>query len=157
MAENIDKIVHQNNINSVAKAMKAQYGGDEKRVTRFVRVYTLSKTIGELEKLPDEFQETLELSALVSDIDGDNKIPRIKEILRSCAVDDEKAIRVCHIVENKHDYDHISGLDHQILLEAEMIVKFKENATPEDEIVRIANERFITNYGKLFLKKAFGV
>ena len=34
-----------------------------------------------------------------------------------------------------------------------------ENAwlTPSDEIVKFAEERFITNYGKMFLKRAFDV
>lgn len=145
------------NIHNVALKMKESLGGDERRITHFVRVYTLAKTIGELEKLPAADQTTLELSAIVNTIPADDKMTAVKELLLSSGYDDATAMRVCHIVEHRRDYDHISGLDHQILIEAEYIVRFKERSTPSSEIVRIAEKRFITNYGKAFLKKAFGV
>lgn len=144
-------------INTVALKMKSYYHGDVDKVQHFVRVYTLAKTIGELEKLTDEEQEYLELAAVVHNIETENRIPEIRDILRSCGVDDETSMHVCHIVENKDNYDHISSLDHQILIEARLIVEFKEQNTPSDEIVRIAEKRFITNYGKMFLKRAFDV
>lgn len=144
-------------VNRVALKMKTHYHGDVVKIQHFVRVYTLAKTIGELEKLPDEEQENLELAAVVHDIEGDEPIPAVRDILKSCGVEDETTMRVCHIVENKDNYEHISSLDHQIFIEARMIVQFKEENTPSDEIVRLAEERFITNYGKMFLKRAFDV
>ena len=65
--------------------------------------------------------------------------------------------RVCFIVEHFTDFDHITGLDHQILLEAHMIVDFKEKGLSRAEIIELSNARFMTNYGRAFLKKAFGV
>ncbi|MBQ9472669.1 MAG: phosphohydrolase, partial [Ruminococcus sp.] len=59
--------------------------------------------------------------------------------------------------ENDHNYDHISTLDHQILIEARMIVDFKESGTPINDIIRQAEDVFITNTGKLFLKRAFNL
>lgn len=144
-------------INEVAKAMKDNVGGNPEKVTHFVRVYTLAKSIGELEGLPEDLQRQLELSAVVHSVEADDKTAAVKEMLSSCHVDDETAMRVCYIVEHNDDFGHISGLDHQILVEAESIVYFKEKNTPKSEIVRIAEKRFITNYGKAFLKKAFGV
>ena len=137
--------------------MKKRLHGDERRVTHFVRVYTLAKTIGELEKLPKADQTTLELSAIVSTIPAEDRVTAVKEMLLSSGFDDATAMRVCYIVEHRRDYEHISGLDHQILIEAEYIVRFKERSTPESEILRVAEERFITNYGKAFLKKAFQI
>ncbi len=144
-------------INRVALKMKEHFHGDLPKIKHFVRVYTLAKTIGELEKLPEEEQENLELAAVVHDIDGDERIPTLREILDSCGVEPDTAMRVCQIVENKDNYEHIASLDHQIFTEALMIVRFKEESTPADEIVRIAEKRFITNYGKIFLKRAFDV
>lgn len=144
-------------INKVAKRMKQYHHADPAKVQRFVRVYTLSKTIGELEHLPEQTQENLELSALMHAVAGEDKTAVITQILSECSLDDEVIERVCYIVENRHNYDHVSGLDHQILIEAEMIVDFKEHDTPEKEIIRLAEERFITNYGKLMLKRAFGI
>ena len=145
------------NINDVAKAMKENVHGNPEKVTHFVRVYTLAKSIGELEQLPEDLQSRLELSSIVHAVEAEDKTAAIREIMTSCHVDDETAMRVCYIVEHNFDYNHISGMDHQILIEAQSIVEFKEKNTPKQEIVRIAEKRFITNYGKAFLKKAFGV
>ena len=144
-------------VSRVALKMKAHYGGDAVQIQHFVRVYTLAKTIGELEKLPEEEQENLELAAVVHNIGGDQRIPAVRDILSECGVEPDTAMRVCHIVENMDNYEHIASLDHQIFVEARMIVEFKERNTPSDEIVRFAEKRFITNYGKMFLKRAFDV
>ena len=144
-------------VSRVALKMKTLHHGDTVKVQHFVRVYTLAKTIGELEKLPEEEQENLELAAVVHNIEGEERIPTVRDILSDCGVEPETAMRVCHIVENMDNYEHIASLDHQIFVEARMIVEFKEQNTPADEIVKIAEKRFITNYGRMFLKRAFDV
>lgn len=148
------------NINLVAKAMKDYYSGSDSKVRHFVSVYTLAKTIGELEKLPEQTQEYLEIAALVCDIDSDEKscgYTKARKLLNLQNIDRDIVDRVCYIVEHFSDFDHITGLDHQILLEAHMIVDFKENGTDRTEIINQSNSRFMTNYGKAFLKKAFGI
>ena len=146
-------------VNTVAKAMKDYYSCDEQKIRHFVSVYTLAKTIGELEKLPSETQEYLEIAALVCDIDESEQVEQTKarELLKLQGIDYEVVERVCYIVEHFFDYDHITGLDHQILLEAHMIVDFKEKGLSRAVIIEQSNSRFMTNYGKAFLKKAFGV
>lgn len=144
-------------VSRVALKMKLHHHGDAVKVQHFVRVYTLAKSIGELEKLSEEEQENLELAAVVHNIEGEERIPTVRDMLNECGVDPETAMRVCHIVENMDNYEHISSLDHQIFVEARMIVEFKEHNTPSDEIVEFAEKRFITNYGKMFLKRAFDV
>lgn len=147
------------NVNTVAKAMKEYYSCDEQKIRHFISVYTLAKTIGELEKLPSETQEYLEIAALVCDIDENEQVEQTKarELLKLQEIDYEVVERVCYIVEHFFDYDHITGLDHQILLEAHMIVDFKEKGLSRAVIIEQSNSRFMTNYGKAFLKKAFGV
>ena len=147
------------NVSLVAKAMKDHYGCDEKKVKHFVSVYTLAKTIGELEKLPALTQEYLEISALVCDIDEKQQPEHTlaRDILKQQNLEFDIIDRVCYIVEHFSDYDHITGLDHQILLEAHMIVDFKEHNTNRAEIIRCANTYFMTNYGRAFLRKAFGI
>ena len=146
-------------VNLVAKAMKDYYGADEQKIRHFVSVYTLAKTIGELEKLPPQTQEYLEIAALVCDIDGNDNAPceKAREILKFQELDYDIIDRVCFVVEHFSDYDHITGLDHQILIEAHMIVDFKEKGLSRAEIVKQSNARFMTNYGRAFLKKAFGI
>ncbi len=143
-------------VNLVALKMKKYHDGDMHKVQHFVRVYTLAKSIGELEKLTDEEQYALELAAVVHNVEGD-RIPVVRDILRSCNIEEPVAMRVCHMVANDHNYDHISTLDHQILIEARMIVDFKESGTPINDIIRQAEDVFITNTGKLFLKRAFNI
>ena len=144
-------------VNRVALRMKSYYHGDAEQIQHFVRVYTLAKTIGELERLGEDEQEYLELAAVVHNVGGDDPIPTVKDILSSCGVEEEVNMHVCHLVDNIDNLEHISSLDHQILVEALSIVRFKEDGTSPDEIVRIAEKRFITNYGKMFLKRAFDV
>ena len=141
-------------VNRVALRMKQYYRGDMDKVQHFVRVYTLAKSIGELERLSDEEQFDLELAAVVHNVEGD-RIPVVRDILRECGVTEAAAMKVCHMVENAENYEHISTLDHQILIEAKLIVDFKEQNTPEKEIIRKAEDIFLTNTGKLFLKRAF--
>ncbi len=149
------------NVNQIAKAMKDLCKNDEARIRHFVSVYTLAKTIGELEKLPEQTQEYLEISALVCDVDDSksdfSKPELVKDMLKKENVDYDIIDRVCYIVENFEDFDHITGLDHQILLEAHMIVDFKEKGLDRQTIVKESNSKFMTNYGRAFLKKAFGV
>lgn len=148
------------NVSLIARAMKDYYGANEQKIRHFVNVYTLAKTIGELEKLPSTTQEYLEIAAIVCDID-DNKCEvcnsKARDLLNNNHIEFDIVDRVCYIVEHFDDYDHITGLDHQILLEAHMIVDFKEHNTPRTEIINSANKYFMTNYGRAFLKRAFNV
>ena len=143
-------------VNLAALKMKKYHDGDMKKVQHFVRVYTLAKSIGELEHLSDEEQYALELAAVVHNVEGD-RIPIVRDILKSCGIDENTAMRVCHMVENDHNYEHISTLDHQILVEARLIVDFKENGYSTKDIIRKSEDIFITNTGKLFLKRAFNI
>ena len=159
MPENVSDLAkkqRQMEVNRVALKMKTYHHGDPAKVQHFVRVYTLARSIGELEHLSDEEQEYLELAALVHGVENE-AVATTRDILRDCRVEEEVIMHVCHIVENMENYEHIGSLDHQIFIEARMIVDFKEHSTPTDEIVRTAEKRFITNSGKLFLKRAFDV
>lgn len=147
----------QENINKVALAMKKYYDNNPEKMQHFARVYTLAKTIGELEKIPKESLELLELSSIVHEIDKNEEIESIKLLLIDCGIDDSTAKKVCHIVENKSDYEHIGGLEHQILIEADFIVHIKEENLEKDKIVEIGNKYFFTNYGRAFLKKAYNI
>ena len=143
------------NVQRAALKMKQHHRGDMDKIQHFVRVYTLAKSIGELEQLNDEEQFSLELAAVVHNAEGDHLVPVVRDILLDCDVAEDIAMKVCHMVDNIDNYDHISTLEHQILIEAKLIVDFKEQNTPEKEIIRKAEDIFLTNTGKLFLQRAF--
>lgn len=146
---------HTQDVNRVALKMKLYHHGDMGKVQHFVRVYTLAKSIGELEHLSDEEQLDLELAALTHSVEKETRVPVVRDMLRECGIAETAAMHVCHMIENTENYEHIGTLDHQILIEAKMIVDFKEHNTPVNDIVRQAEDIFITNTGKLFLKRAF--
>lgn len=53
---------------SVINEMISYYKGDVKRINHFLKVYSFSKTIGELEKLDKDTQFILEVAAAMHDI-----------------------------------------------------------------------------------------
>lgn len=149
------------NVTLIAKAMKDHYGQNEEKIRRFVNVYTLAKSIGELEKLPEVTQEYLELEAITYSIESpDKNISKadfLKDMMKKLDIDYDIIERVTFVVENFYEFDRITGLDHQILLEAHKLVEFKECRYPKDKIIKETKNYFITNYGKAFVKRAFGV
>ena len=103
MPDNIDELAVKQRtltVNRVALRMKQYHHGDPDKVQHFVRVYTLAKSIGELEHLSDEEQLDLELAAVVHNIDEDDPIPVVRDLLRDCGINDAVNMRVCHMVEN---------------------------------------------------------
>ena len=160
MTQNISDLTKQQRtmeVNRGALEMKRYLGGNAEDVQHFVRVYTLARSIGELERLGDDEQESLELASIVHGVSGSDPAAEARELLRTCHIEEDVIMQVCHIVENKDNLEHISSLEHQIFVEARMIVQFKEDNTPAEKIVAKAEKVFITNTGKLFLKRAFDV
>ncbi len=149
------------NVTLIAKAMKDHYGQDEEKIRRFVNVYTLAKSIGELEKLPATTQEYLEIEAIVYNIespsDSISKADFLKDMMKKLDIDYDIIDRVCFVAENFYEFDRITGLDHQILLESHKLVEFKECRYPTQKIIKETDTYFITNYGKAFVKRAFNL
>ena len=55
-------------IGQAVDRMSSFYSGDPKRINHFLKVYAYAKSIGELEGLDSQTQETLELAAVLHDI-----------------------------------------------------------------------------------------
>ncbi len=149
------------NVTAIAKAMKDHYGQNEEKIRRFVNVYTLAKSIGELEKLPQVTQEYLEIEAITYNIespsDNISKADFLRDMMKKLCIDYDIIDRVTFVVENFYEFDRITGLDHQILLEAHKLVEFKECRYPTQKIIKETDTYFITNYGKAFVKRAFNL
>ena len=149
------------NVTLIAKAMKDHYGQDEEKIRKFVNVYTLAKSIGELEKLPPVTQEYLEIESIVYNIESPSedisKGDFLKDMMKKLYIEYDIIERVCFVADNFYDFEHITGLDHQILLEAHKLVEFKENQYETEKVIKETDTYFITNYGKAFVKRAFNV
>lgn len=57
-----------NKTSIVINEMIGYYANDPRRVNHFLKVYSFSKSIGELEKLDEETQYILEIAAIMHDI-----------------------------------------------------------------------------------------
>ena len=158
---------------NLIKAMIEYYSGDAKRIQHFMKVYSFSKAIGELEKLDRKTQFILETAALLHDIgikvseekygSSSGKYQELegptpaKEMLTSLGFCSEVIDRVCFLVAHHHTYTHIDGLDYRILVEADFLVNLYEESASYDSILKAYNTVFKTNAGKAFCRTMFGL
>ena len=159
-------------IGQAVDRMSAFYSGDPKRINHFLKVYAYAKTIGELEGLDTQTQETLELAAVLHDIgikpseekygncSGANQEkegpPLAEEMMRALDVAPECRERVCYLVAHHHTYHGIDGPDYQILVEADFLVNMDEGKMGKKELECVEQKVFRTQRGITLLHRLFG-
>lgn len=130
-------------IASATKKMIEFYKGNIHDIDHFLKVWSLAKTIGELEGLDIHTQEVLELAAIVHDIscpicrekygntDGKNQeresAPLVEEFFSDLPTSREDVERISWLVSHHHTYTNVDGIDHRILLEADFLVNAGES------------------------------
>lgn len=143
------------------------YHGNFRDISHFLKVYALAKVIGAQEKLSEDSQEILELSAIVHDIscplcrekygDANGKKqelespPLVEAFFEELPVSAEKVQRISWIVAHHHTYTNVSGIEHQILLEADYLVNAGESSYPESSVLNAQEHIFKTDTGKRLL------
>lgn len=154
-------------VNMALEKMLDFYKGNFHDISHFLNVYALAKTIGEQEKLDENTQKILELSAIVHDIscplcrkkygntNGKRQElespPLVKAFLGELSVSEEVIRRVLWIVAHHHTFTDINGIEHQILLEADYLVNAGENHYSKKSVDSAENQIFRTNTGKRLL------
>ena len=154
-------------ITRLAQAMAAYDAGNPMRVQHFMKVYAFAKFIGESEGLGEDLQEILEAAALAHDIGIKKSLekyqsaagnyqeregpPEARALLSSLKADKELTGRVCYLVGHHHTYTDISGLDYQILVEADFLVNIYEGKMTAQEIRSVREKIFKTAAGRRFL------
>ena len=162
-----------NQIERVNLAMITFFAGDPKRIQHFTKVHAYAAMIARQENLSTEEQKTLELAALVHDIGikpGEEKYgtctgkiqeqegPAVAErLLADCGVQEEKIRRICYLVGHHHTYDHIEGMDYQILVEADFLVNLYEKSAPKENVEQAKERIFRTHAGTWLLQTMFGL
>lgn len=160
-------------IDDVMLAMIQYDCNDPKRIQHFIKVYSFAALIGRAEKLAEDTQQILELSALVHDIGiklaeekyqacngklQEQEGPKeARNLLAACQVEEEKIKRIEFLVGHHHTYDKIDGLDYQILVEADFLVNFYEEAVPKESIYVTRDRIFKTKAGIEILDEMFGL
>lgn len=169
-----EDLLPEKNIPDIAQllgAMISYYKGDPRRIHHFIKVHDLARTIGILEGLDDNELYVLEAAAAVHDIgihicelkygrcDGqlqEEEGPELaRDMLTALGFDQEVILRVCWLVAHHHSYHSIDGWDHQILIEADMLVNLYEDSASHEKIESALENIFISQTGKLFLRKMF--
>lgn len=152
----------------VAEKMIEYYKGDVKRINHFLKVYSFSKTIGELENLSEEEQFLLEISALTHDIgikiseekynSSSGKYQEIEgpaiaqELLSGLGFQENFIEQVCYLIAHHHTYTNINNLVYQILVEADFIVNICEDNLKADAVQNIKTKIFKTASGTKILE-----
>ncbi len=152
----------------VADAMLAYYRGDVKRINHFLKVYAYAKAIGELEGLDARTQKILEIAALTHDIGikvSEEKYgccpgtyqelegpPIARSMLSGLGLEEGLVERVCWLIAHHHTYRGIVGMDHQVLVEADLLVNIVEDDMGEDARAKMGKEIFRTAAGLRFLE-----
>ena len=143
-------------IASAAQKMIACSGGALHDIDHFLKVWSLARTIGELEGLDRHTQTVLELATLVHDIacplcrekygDTNGKHqelespPLVEAFFADLPVSRADVDRISWLAAHHHTDTNVDGPDHRILLEADFFVNADEGACARPAI-EAARER----------------
>jgi HD superfamily phosphodiesterase len=142
-------------------------------INHFMKVYAYAKTIGECEKLDTNTQTVLEVTSIVHDIacplcrekygntNGKHQEKEgeilVAEFLKDTGYSTEFINRVVFLVGKHHTLKDITGLDYQILVEADYIVNADESNYSKENIVNVKDTIFKTPTGITLLKSIYGL
>lgn len=145
--------------------------GDARRIAHALKVYSFAKTIGELENLSPQMQQTLELAAILHDIGihaskqkygssaGNYQElegpPIARELLHKYELPAEILERICFLIGHHHTYQAVDGTDYQILIEADFLVNAFEDGMSQKQIASVRTKVFKTVTGIQFLDKIY--
>lgn len=158
-------------MNELYKKMVAFYSGDPLRIQHFVKVQSFAKLIGQEENLDENTLYILEAAALVHDIGirpamekygkcngrlQEEEGPAYAEkMLKELGFAKGVIERVSYLVGHHHTYTDITGMDYQILVEADFLVNFFEDELDEENIRQSVKKIFKTETGKQLAQEMF--
>lgn len=149
------------------------YNGNLHDIDHFIKVWTYTKTIGELEHLDEETQFILETAAIVHGIacplcrekygNADWKHQEAEgptltaDFLKDTGMSAAQVDRVSFLVGHHHTLDNIEGIDYQILIEADYIVNAGESSYSAENIAYFDRKFFKTQAGHALLHSVFNI
>lgn len=144
---------------------------DPKRIQHFMKVHRFAQMIGRMEHLDEHTQFVTECAALVHDIgirpaeekygSSSGKLQEqegpahARRMLEELCLNETAITRICYLVAHHHTYTDIDGLDYQILVEADFLVNFYEDALDQDVIQSAVEKIFRTSAGKTLCKISY--
>lgn len=158
-------------VNKLHLAMIELYSGDPKRIQHFCKVHSYAKLIGEAEKIDNKTLFILEVAALTHDIGihtseekygncsgkhQEEEGPAIaKKLLADLGFESDVSQRVQYLIAHHHTYTDITGVDYQILVEADFLVNMYEDNLSVDAAKTVCEKIFKTKAGKKICRDMF--
>ena len=158
-------------VSQIMEKMIAFSDGNLHDIDHLIRVWTYSKTIGELEGLDAQTQLVLEVAAITHDIacplcrekygntNGKHQEQEgevlVRDFLADTGMSEEQIKRVAFLVGHHHTFHDIDGIDYQILVEADYITNATENDYSQRNIENFMQKIMKTKSGSRILKTIF--
>ncbi len=158
-------------VSRAVEKMIAYYEGNRHDIAHFLKVYAYAKTLGELEGLDGETQQTLELAAIIHDIacplcrrkhgsatgkqQEAESAALTEPFLRGLGVPSTQAARITLLVSHHHTWGGVDGLDHQLLMEADFLVNADEGGMTGEAIQAALDKTFRSASGKRLLRSIY--
>lgn len=159
---------------TIAEIMKRMIGysqGNLHDISHFLKVWAYAKTMGELEKLDGRTQFILETAAIVHDIacplcrekfgntNGKHQeaegMVLAAEFLKDTDLPEDVRDRVVYLVGHHHTFSDISGMDYQLLIEADYLVNAEESQYPAENIRNFMEHICRTETGRSLLQSVY--
>ena len=160
-------------LEELCECMIEYYEGDPKRIQHFIKVHSFAAMIGQKENLDETTPFILEAAAYTHDIgikpaeekygrcDGklqEQEGPIVaQKMLSEVGIENYMIERICYLIGNHHTYDHVEGMDYQILIEADFLVNMLEDDMSERSIRKAYERIFKTESGKKLCRVMFGL
>lgn len=151
----------------IAEKIIAESNGNLHDVNHLLKVYAYARTIGALEGLSPDAQQTLEAAALIHDIacplcreKYGNTNGKLQEkeggalaeaFLRDSGLTEAQIARAVELVAHHHSPQALDGADFQILIEADYLVNADEGGCSVENIRSTREKIFRTGSGKRLL------
>lgn len=149
------------------------YAGDPGRIQHFLKVHSFAQIIARNERLDEATFFILEAAAYTHDIgikpaeekygrcDGklqEQEGPIVaQKLLSEIGFENYMIERICYLIANHHTYDHVEGLDYQILIEADFLVNLYEDETGRKGIEKAYRSIFRTESGRALCRRLYGL
>ena len=158
-------------VNDMICKMITYSNGNKHDIAHFLKVYAYARMIGEMEKLEEKQQKTLEIAAVIHDIacpvcrekygntNGANQEKEspvlVENFLKDTDLDQKMKERIKFLVSHHHTYTGVDGLDYRILLEADFLVNADEGQMSQEAIETARERVFETAAGKKLLTEIY--
>ncbi len=156
-------------IGKIIEAMIEVNAHDARRISHALKVYALTQTIAEAEIAEEFSRECAIIASILHDIGihaSEEKYqssagkyqeiegpPIAREILSELDYAEDIIARVCFIIAKHHTYSADFGIDHQVLVEADLIVNLEEEKSSSETIMKTRDKLYKTPTGIHLLKQ----